>query len=684
MNLALGIDTGGTYTDAVLVDHDTGQVLAGAKALTTRHDLAIGIRAAIAEVFAEAQRAGRPLAPNQVTLVALSTTLATNTLAEGQRGSVCLLLIGYDRALMQDFGFEKELATSDVVYLRGGHNERGDEAAPLDEEAARAAILARRNQVEAFAISGYFSVRNPSHELRVRALVEELTGLPVTCGHELSSRLNAVRRATTATLNAHLILPLRELISSVQQTLEEWQISAPLMVVKGDGSLVRAAWAMQRPVETILSGPAASAIGARHLAGQRDVWVVDVGGTTTDIIALHDGWPRLNPQGASVSGWRTMVEAVDVHTSGLGGDSYVYFDEGHRLQIGPRRVVPLALLAWQYPQVLAEMRQRALAGPRKQPPPPLEFLLLARRPGYQVGLAEEEILGRLAAGPLPLEALLPRRGASLLRRRLNELEACGLIRRSAFTPTDALHALGRLSLWDAEAATLGAQALAAQAGLPVQALCEEVVQGVANRVATELVSKAFEDEIGPFSWEREPLAHFMLANALNGRHGQETGEVCCQLTLCRPIVAIGAPVGAYLPQVAQHLHTELLIPPHAEVANAVGAVVGGVLQRRQVLIRPLDDAGLVRLHLPNGVHDCAGLEAAVGYARELMIPYMVALAQEAGADQVEVQMQRQDHWAPTAHGGEEQLYLGTDLIFVAAGRPRVNCCPPACLPSEPG
>ncbi len=262
MNLALGIDTGGTYTDAVLVDHDTGQVLDGAKALTTRHDLALGIGAAIAAVFGS-EGAFRPA---DVTLVGLSTTLATNTLAEGHRGAVCLLLIGYDRGLMREYKFEAQLATDDVVYLAGGHDGLGNEVAPLDEDALRSAILARRDTVEAFAVSGYFAVRNPSHELSARDLIAELTGRPVTCGHELTSKLNAVRRATTAALNAHLVAPLTELIGSVERTLAEWGIAAPLMVVKGDGSLVRAEWATRRPVETILSGPAASVSGARPAA----------------------------------------------------------------------------------------------------------------------------------------------------------------------------------------------------------------------------------------------------------------------------------------------------------------------------------------------------------------------------------------------------------------------------------
>ena len=267
MTISLGIDTGGTYTDAALVDQATGQVLCSAKALTTRRDLSIGIGQAMDAVF---QQANAP-EPSQVDLVALSTTLATNAIVEGQGSPVCLILIGYDAELIQHYEFQDDLVTDDVVYLRGGHDIHGDEVAPLDRNTLREAVLARKDQVEAFAVSGYFGVRNPSHEQEARATIEALTGLPVTCGHELTTRLNSVRRATTVALNARLVPLLRELIDTLRRTLVERSIHAPLMVVKGDGSLVRAEWAMKRPIETILSGPAASAVGAWHLAAQAGI-----------------------------------------------------------------------------------------------------------------------------------------------------------------------------------------------------------------------------------------------------------------------------------------------------------------------------------------------------------------------------------------------------------------------------
>ena len=673
MTVALGIDTGGTYTDAVLVNHTTGEILASAKALTTRHNLSIGIEEAITAVTsglrlrfgASQSESAIENRKSKIGVVALSTTLATNAIAEGHGSPVCLILIGYDRELMEQYGFQRELVTDDVVYLDGGHDVVGNEVAPLNEEAAREAILARRGKVEAFAVSGYFGVRNPTHEIRVRALVAELTALPVTCGHELTTHLNAVRRATTVALNARLIPLLRELITTVRQALDEQGIAAPLMMVKGDGSLVRAEWAMRRPIETILSGPAASAVGAWHLAGRRDVWVVDVGGTTTDIAALRDGQPRLNPQGARVGDWRTMVEAVDVHTTGLGGDSHARFDRQGRLLIGPRRVVPLCLLASEHPEVVEELR-RQVAAP-KHGDDAAQFVISWRWPINWLSDEDMALVRRLEAGPQSLARLTGEtRYAWLLRRRIEELEAQLVLQRAAFTPTDALHVLGRLQLWDARASRLGAKLLASQAGLSVEAFCAQVVEGVSDRVATELVTKVLEDEIGPPDWDREPSALILLQRALNG---PRDGDLSCELTLRRPVVAIGAPVEAYMPRVAEQLHTELIIPPHAEVANAVGAVAGSVVQRQRVLISPLGGGDRFRLHLPDGVYDFANLEQAVAYAQQVMSAYVEALARQAGAEQVEVQTSRTDRQAKVGAGWGQQIYLGTELVFTAVGRP---------------
>jgi len=337
MSVALCIDTGGTYTDAVLVEYETDQVVATGMALTTKHDLSIGIRKGIDHVLA--------LHPADVRLVSLSSTLATNAIVEGNGAPICALLIGYPDHVKQNANMEQELGTSHYAFIAGGHTTTGEEQEPLDTKAAQEAIQKHAPYVQAFAVSGYFGTRNPEHEITIKHIVQKITGKPVTCGSELTHRLDALRRATTVSLNARLIPLLCDLIDAVQSTMAERHIIAPLMVVKGDGSLMQSSMARERPIETILSGPAASVVGAQHLAGGQDAVVVDMGGTTTDIAVIKSGRPYLNPQGASVGVWRTMVEAIDVHTVGLGGDSRIWLDEEYTLCVGPRRVIPICILA---------------------------------------------------------------------------------------------------------------------------------------------------------------------------------------------------------------------------------------------------------------------------------------------------------------------------------------------------
>ena len=666
MTFALGIDTGGTYTDAALVDHASGVVVGSAKSLTTYSDLALGIGRAIAAVLEDSI-----ISPEQVGLVSLSTTLATNAIVEGRGSPICLILIGYDPGLIQQYGFQSELVTEDVVYVTGGHDDHGDELHPLDEAVLRHAVLVRRDAVEAFAVSSYFGVRNPMHELRACEIIEELTGLPVTSGHELTTYLNSVRRATTTALNARLIPLLRDLINTVQATLMAQGIEAPLMVVRGDGSLMCSDWALRRPVETILSGPAASVVGAWHLAKQGDVWVVDVGGTTTDIAALRDGRPKLNPRGAQVGRWRTMVEAADVHTVGLGGDSEVEIGSDGHLVIGPRRVVPLCLLAHESPDVLRELeRQMVLENLDGRV---AQFAFRQRQTPVSLSRDDETLLDYLDSGARSLVWLVERlRYGSLVARRLRGLEQRRLVMRSGFTPTDALHALGRLAIWDRRASELGAQLLASRTGLSVDEFCQQVVEGVSDLVATELVSKVLSDEVELPDWEQDTTAAALLERALGS---VTNSDLACSFSLGRPVVAIGAPVEAYLPRVAEHLHTDLVITPHAGVANAVGAVAGGVVQQARVIIRPLHGEEDFRLHLGDGIHDFTALDAAIDYAQDVVMSQLKEQARQAGAEQIEVKMIRSDNMLPVALGWGQSVYLGTDLTFTAVGRPRVAVTP---------
>jgi N-methylhydantoinase A/oxoprolinase/acetone carboxylase beta subunit len=246
------------------------------------------------------------------------------------------------------------------------------------------------------------------------------------------------------------------------------------------------------------------------------------------------------------------------------------------------------------------------------------------------------------------------------------LETLSLVRRAAFTPTDALHVLGRFDRWNAEASEMCARLLAARAERPVKAFCEQVIEGVASQIATELVTKVLTDEAGPPMWEREPLARALVKRAFAS---SDTQELACRLSLRQSVVAIGAPVSAYMPGVAQLLNTEVVIPPHAEVANAVGAVTGSVVQRAQAIISPLEDGNQLRVYLPDGIQDFQSLEDASLHARKILLAHVEELATQAGGEQIETHVSQRDFWIPVQGAPSEQLYMGSELTFSAVGRP---------------
>jgi N-methylhydantoinase A/oxoprolinase/acetone carboxylase beta subunit len=661
--MLLGIDTGGTYTDAVLFDPSAG-VLASAKALTTRHDLALGIRRAMDEVLSRGP-AGRA-----VELVSLSTTLATNAIVEGQGSPICLILIGYTPDMLEQAGLREALGGDPVALVAGGHDASGAETAPLDEAAALQAIRRHAGRVAAFAVSGYFSVRNPAHENSVRRLVREHCGLPVTCGHELTSNLHASRRALTTALNARLIPLLGELIGAVRRMMAERGIRSPLMVVKGDGSLIDSEMALECPVETILSGPAASVVGSLFLSRETDACIADMGGTTSDIALVSEGRLLLAREGATVGGWQTMVEAVQIHTTGLGGDSEVVLQEGGGLSLGPRRSVPLSLLGHLYPEVLVELSgQAAKARPGRVD----GRYLLPQRPvdpdrGEFSGV-QRAILSKVGDGPLALERLFAQGESSyLVDLELRRLVERGYLALAGFTPTDAAHVLGRQASWSLPAARSGAAILARRMGVEAEELCRRVVRQVTLQAGRAILAAALAEAHGLDLSEHERVRSELVDRALLA-NGKPEGLVSVRLTLNRPLVAIGAPVATYYPAVAEALHTRLHIPPHAEVANAVGAVVGSVMQTVRALVAPLDEERGFRVHLSEEVRDFPELASAVQYARQQASDLARALALRAGAASVQVSVTQQDH---SVEVSGDSLFLGSEVAATAAGRPRLR------------
>ncbi len=630
MSLFLGVDTGGTYTDAVLIENET-RVVAFAKALTTRHDLAIGIGQAMDAVLTG-------IKPEQISLVSLSTTLATNALVEGQGGRVCLILIGFEPQDMARAGLAQALQGDPVVSVAGGHTHSGSESAALDLVRLRAGIMQHVGYVGAFAVAGHFAVRNPAHEVAARDLVRELTGKPVTCSHELTARLNGPKRALTAVLNARLIGLIGRLVEASEGLLVARKINAPLMVVRGDGALVSAEFARMRPIETILSGPAASIVGAVWLTKAQNAIVSDIGGTTTDVAVLRDGRPKIDAEGAMVGGHRTMVEAVAMRTTGLGGDSEVWLMETGlvaKLHLGPKRRVPLALLAMDWPDLVHSVLDAQLAQERPGEAAG-QFVLPVLRIGRNLsGLSERErgLIDRLGGRAMAL--------ADLIRARveiaaLERLVARGLVQIAAFTPSDAAHVLGKQTGWDRAAAEKGAQLFARQrngAGEVIAANAEgmsaQVIAQLSKQTCEILLETAFAED--GLEHPEKLARHVLSVLGMAGHNG--AARVAVGLAL--PLIGLGASAPIYYGNVAKTLGCEAILPEHAGVANAIGAVVGQVRQKvRVALTCPTE--GRYRVHLPGGPQDFAELAAALDVAEVAASQAAQAGAVLAGAGQVQV------------------------------------------------
>ena len=304
MPYILGIDTGGTCTDSVILDASSGQVVCWNKAATTHDDLTRGIRESI-KGLAFPER-------DAIAMVALSTTLATNAVVKNQRGKTGLLLAGKE--------WSGPAPAEMTAFVGGRMSIRGAVEQEIDRLAARDAIRSMKDRVDAICISGYAGVRNPVQEEQLAALVRESCDLPVFTAHEISGELGFRDRTVTCALNASLLGVIVRFAESVRAVLRTLKIDAPVLIAKGDGSLARMEDILRRPVETILSGPASSVAGAYYLSGLKDALVLDMGGTTTDIARIRNGEARIDPRGASVGGYDLLVRAIRVSTHGVGSD----------------------------------------------------------------------------------------------------------------------------------------------------------------------------------------------------------------------------------------------------------------------------------------------------------------------------------------------------------------------------
>ena len=659
----LGVDTGGTFTDAVVWCDETERVLGSAKAPTSHHDLAVGIGAAI-----DAAMTAADVPAEAIDLVSLSTTLATNALVEGKGRRACLVLIGFDDDALDRAGLREALGDDALIVGAGGHSSHGDEVEPLALEEILRAVESVADEVEAFAVTSQFSVRNPAHEVELRDEIVRRTERPVTCSHELSAALNGPKRGVTALLNARLVALIDELLAAAAAMLHQRGIDAPVMIVRGNGSLVSTDFVRGRPIETILSGPAASLLGAARLADATDALVSDIGGTTTDVAVVTAGRPRPAPDGAVVGGHQTMVEAVEIRTHGLGGDSEVGLAEravGPQLTLGPHRMVPVARLAGASPELVHETLRRQLAAETVGEFDGMFAWLTPRPPrGSTTAQSDAGVLSRLDDGPVAVDRVVRSRVDAVALRRL---AAKGLVQLAGLTPTDAAAVLGHVDGLDTEAADLACTVFARRRdrhgdaiGRDARAMAEAVVDAVVRRTAEVLLEAALAHD----GLSADTVGNALVTRALAGHVGAARVDVGVD----RPIVALGAGAGTYYPAAAEILGTSAAVSDLAPVANALGAAVGQVRQDVSILVSA-PRRGVYRIHTGGEPETLYELDEARARADLVASKRAAAAAVAAGAGAVDVEVAWVERSASV--DGKDYFVEGT-VTAVATGPPRLK------------
>jgi N-methylhydantoinase A/oxoprolinase/acetone carboxylase beta subunit len=469
-----------------------------------------------------------------------------------------------------------------------------------------------------------------------------------------------------------LIGMIDRLIQRAAEGLADLGVNAPLMVVRGDGALISADQARDKPIETILSGPAASIVGARWLTQAQNALVSDIGGTTTDVAVLRDGQPAIDPNGAQVGKYRTMVEAVAMRTTGLGGDSEVHFlSQGLRggVFLGPRRVLPISLAAQIAPDVVHATLDQQL---RTVLPSDFDGRFIRRMTIFgDAGLParDQAVLDRITPDLQPMGQVIKTR---IDTQAIARMVARGMVQIAALTPTDASHALGRTDVWDKEAAEkalllFGRRRTGAGEMLSTQPahMADIIIKQLTHQTALSLLETAFAEETDDF----ENVPNDVLARHVLTQRGlaQHRGLLKIDMGVNVPVIGLGASAPTYYPAVGDALGCQMILPEHAGVANAIGAVVGRVTFRASATIT-CPSEGQFRVHHGAAPVDFPNQAAAIEYLTHALGEQALHDAKSAGAEDIQL-VTKQDIRKSTVESRE--VFVEGTITVEATGRPRI-------------
>lgn len=602
MSLGIGIDTGGTYTDAVVYDFDTKVVLEAAKSLTTKQDLSLGIINALEKISGELL--------DQAEILSLSTTLATNACVENRGGNAKLIIFGGDAGVIDRMGAPYGLPPADEIYIQESFTSyTGEVKKEPDWDVFQTELDSGYEDIDCIGIVEINAMRTGAlAEKKAKDLFAEKYDIPAICGHELFSDINYLQRGSSALLNARLYPVIKDFIKAIKVAVDKKGIKAKLIIMRSDGSVMSEAFASLHPVETLLCGPAASALGGLNLCDEPNGVVIDMGGTTTDIALIKSGVPISTSQGVSIGKWKTFVKGLYNKTVGLGGDSAVHYAFNH-LIVEEYRVAPLCETAANHPEVITNLKTLVTKYKKekiKHSKFVHEHLLLIRSIGDNPRYSERErrLCKALENGPMILIEAAEAAGTDVYNLDLTNLVRDDIVQVCGLTPTDIMHIRGEFNLYSTEAAQLGAEFVALNLDMSVERLCEEVYREVKRKLYFGIVQILLENQDKYYQrqgveGEVERIINYnyqqaekRLAQCQSDEQADGDGDGSPEDYLVFPfsteysLVGTGAPIHVFLDDVAKMLNTKAVIPANHEVANAVGAVTGNISAGYSIEIAP--------------------------------------------------------------------------------------------------
>lgn len=663
MKLGIGIDTGGTYTDAILFDFETQQVLGSAKSLTTKQDLSIGILGALDQLPASLTA--------QAEVLSLSTTLATNACVEDKGGSAKLIFFGGDPRVIQESGSKYGLPpVEDVCVLPCRTTFSGEVQQEPDWDLFRS-IIPQLEGVDGVGIIELYSMKNNAViEKKAKEIFQQHSSIPVVCGNELFSELNCLQRGSSTLLNARLFSVIQDFLNAIKTAMDQRGIHPTVVIMRSDGSLMSQEFASLRPVETLLCGPAASVIGGARLAKEPNSVIIDMGGTTTDMALVKNDIPVMAENGIRIGKWKTYVSGLYVKTFGLGGDTAIHY-QNKQLILEPYRVIPLCVLAKQHPDILPELRELADTG---YPHSMFlhEFFVLMRdiqnNPRYTQ--EEKDFCKALQKGPLIRRKAAAAVGRDVYTLKIDRLLQEGIVQLSGLTPTDIMHIKGDFKRYNKEAAMLAARYVAMNLEVPMPRLCNMVYNEVKRKLYRNIVAVLLENKDPYYRLHgiSPELERFIDQSYELAKQDGSADLLSLRLHTDFSLVGIGAPIAVFLPEVGKLLGARVVIPPHYEVANALGAIMGNVCAACTVEIKPQYTAKGISCYTVYGKNTTRNfefLEAAEQFALQEAEEAAHQEALRRGAHgEITLTSQIEQDAVPTK---EAAIYLGSRAVAHAVG-----------------